>query len=208
MVGRFAGVPDELPYLMPQDFGTRTGVRWFDLARCRRRAAHRRTARPSTLIVSATHHTSADLTAATDWLDLRRRDEVVVHVDVAKRGVGTASCGPDTLEAYRVGPGPHRWTWRLHPSRPSCRLSLDVHGSAGRADCFRSVSPRSAGRFVPEARSGRPTRSTAADGAYQLPPPPPPPPPPTPPPPPPPPLDDGAVLDDEVAESRMGAMYT
>ena len=74
--------------------------------------------RPSTLVVSATHHTSADLTAATDWLDLRRRDEVVVHVDVAKRGVGTASCGPDTLEAYRVGPGPHRWTWRLHPSRP------------------------------------------------------------------------------------------
>ncbi len=36
--------------------------------------------------------------------------------------------------------------------------------------------------------------------AHQLPPPPPPPPPPTPPPPPPPPLDDGAVLDDEVAE--------
>ena len=117
VVGRFAGVPDELPYLMPQDFGTRTGVRWYDLLGADRRLRIA-AARPSTLIVSATHHTSADLTAATDWLDLRRRDEVVVHVDVAKRGVGTASCGPDTLEAYRVGPGPHRWTWRLHPSRP------------------------------------------------------------------------------------------
>ena len=117
VVGHFAGVPDELPYLMPQDFGTRTGVRWYDLLGADRRLRIA-AARPSTLIVSATHHTSADLTPATDWLDLRRRDEVVVHVDVAKRGVGTASCGPDTLEAYRVGSGPHRWTWRLHPSRP------------------------------------------------------------------------------------------
>ena len=31
VVGHFGGVPDELPYLMPQDFGTRTGVRWYDL---------------------------------------------------------------------------------------------------------------------------------------------------------------------------------
>ena len=37
LVGRFEGEPDELPYLMPQDFGTRTGVRWYDLVGADRR---------------------------------------------------------------------------------------------------------------------------------------------------------------------------
>jgi beta-galactosidase len=41
------------------------------------------------------------------------RPYVTVHLDAAHRGVGTASCGPDTLSAYRVGPGTHRWSWTL-----------------------------------------------------------------------------------------------
>jgi beta-galactosidase len=45
--------------------------------------------------------------------DLVRRPTTEVHLDVAVRGVGTASCGPDTLPPYRVGPGRHRWRWWL-----------------------------------------------------------------------------------------------
>ncbi len=30
---------------------------------------------------------------------------MLVNLDVAQRGLGTASCGPDTLERYRIGPG-------------------------------------------------------------------------------------------------------
>ena len=30
---------------------------------------------------------------------------------MAHRGLGTASCGPDTLPAYLVGPGTYRWSW-------------------------------------------------------------------------------------------------
>ena len=35
--------------------------------------------------------------------------------DAAHRGLGTASCGPDTLPAYRLGPGVYRWSWALMP---------------------------------------------------------------------------------------------
>jgi beta-galactosidase len=38
-------------------------------------------------------------------------DGCVVHIDAAHRGLGTASCGPDTLPAHRIRPGPHRWAW-------------------------------------------------------------------------------------------------
>jgi beta-galactosidase len=36
-----------------------------------------------------------------------------VHIDVAHRGLGSASCGPDVLERYRVGSGTYRWTWSV-----------------------------------------------------------------------------------------------
>jgi beta-galactosidase len=114
LVGRWHGPPDELPYLMPQDFGTRTEVRWLRLAG-RTAALLVVPVAPALGSFSATHHRTDDLALATDWLDLTRRDEIVVHVDVARRGVGTASCGPDTLARYRIAPGRHRWRWRLRP---------------------------------------------------------------------------------------------
>jgi beta-galactosidase len=114
MVARWAGQPDELPYLMPQDFGTRTDVRWLRLSG-RAAALLIVPIEPAVCSFSATHHRTDDLALATDWLDLPRRDESVVHVDTARRGVGTASCGPDTLARYRIAPGRHVWTWRLRP---------------------------------------------------------------------------------------------
>ena len=44
-----------------------------------------------------------------------RGPRVFVHVDVAHRGLGTLSCGPDTLPEYRIGPGRYRFTWILRP---------------------------------------------------------------------------------------------
>ncbi len=120
VLGRYRAAPDELPYVMPQDFGTRTGVRWCTVSS----ATAGLRARPlddHLFALSATHHTQSDLAAATDWLNLRRRRETVVHLDLAKRGVGGASCGPDTLDRYRVGAGTYRWTWELQPFVPRGR---------------------------------------------------------------------------------------
>jgi beta-galactosidase len=107
-----------VPYLVPQEHGLHTDTRWF--------AIHAGTAlglggilvaaeEPSTFAFSASHHTAADLFAAADLSELSPRSEVTVHIDAAHRGLGTLSCGPDALPPYLVGPGRHRWRWRMRP---------------------------------------------------------------------------------------------
>ena len=63
--------------------------------------------------VSATHYRASDLAAATHDVELVARPETIVHLDAAHRGLGTASCGPDTLPRYIVGPGTYRWRWTI-----------------------------------------------------------------------------------------------
>ena len=64
-------------------------------------------------LVWAGHHYDADLERASLASQLRRRDTTELHLDVAVRGVGTGSCGPDTRPEYRVRPGTYRWRWWL-----------------------------------------------------------------------------------------------
>ncbi len=107
-----------VPYLVPQEHGLHVDTRWF--------ALHGGAALgfggllvvaedPTAFAFSASHHTAADLYAAADLTDLTPRPEVTVHVDVAHRGLGTLSCGPDTTPDHLVRPGRHRWSWRLRP---------------------------------------------------------------------------------------------
>ena len=63
--------------------------------------------------VSITRYRAEDLAVATHSDELMTRAEVVVHVDAAHRGLGTASCGPDTLPPYLLGPGEYRWSYVL-----------------------------------------------------------------------------------------------
>jgi beta-galactosidase len=68
---------------------------------------------PAALHCSATHFTAGDLFAASTETALRPRKELVVHLDVAHRGLGTASCGPDVLPRYRLAAGRYRFAYRL-----------------------------------------------------------------------------------------------
>jgi beta-galactosidase len=114
VLGVWASRPDEPPYLVPQEFGLRTDCRWFEF----RRSATGEVLRldvlhPTSLSISATRFTVRDLYEASHETDLRPRRTLVVHADVAHRGLGTASCGPDVLPRYRISPGTHRFSYRL-----------------------------------------------------------------------------------------------
>ncbi|MFI8237459.1 glycoside hydrolase family 2 TIM barrel-domain containing protein [Streptomyces sp. NPDC085866] len=63
--------------------------------------------------VSVTRYRAEDLTAAAHHDELAPRPGCVVHLDAVHRGLGTASCGPDTAASYRVPAGVHRWSWTL-----------------------------------------------------------------------------------------------
>jgi beta-galactosidase len=114
LLGVWSGPIDDPPYLVPQEFGLRTECRWFECVDdASGRAVRVEALSPGSLHCSATHFTTADLFAAAHETDLVPRREVVVHADVVHRGLGTASCGPDILERYRVEPGTFRFTYRL-----------------------------------------------------------------------------------------------
>ena len=111
MVGVWEGTPDELPYLVPQEFGLRTDCRWMELVDKKTGDVLRIEADGCLLHMSATHYTARDLFAANDQTELRRNRALTVHLDIAHRGLGTASCGPDTLERYRIQAGVYRFAY-------------------------------------------------------------------------------------------------
>ena len=102
-----------VPYIMPQENGNKTEVRW---------AALRDDAEVGLLAVcdpplevSVSHYTAHDLYEATHTNELKRRDEVIWNLDVRQCGLGGASCGPGTLPQYLVLPGTYRFSVRLRP---------------------------------------------------------------------------------------------
>jgi beta-galactosidase len=102
LVGRHRStVTDEyVPYIFPQEHGHHPDARWLRLTDARGRGLEVR-GRPA-IGFGASHFTAADLTAARHTNELTPRDEVILSLDVAQRGLGTASCGPDTAERYRL----------------------------------------------------------------------------------------------------------
>jgi beta-galactosidase len=114
VLGIWEAPVDDAPYLVPQDFGLRTDCRWFEFVN----SSSGQTVRldviePGAMHISATHFTAQDLYAASHETDLRPRRTLIVHADVAHRGLGTASCGPDVLDRYRIRPGTYRFSYRL-----------------------------------------------------------------------------------------------
>ena len=104
-------VTDQLvPYVRPQENGGHSDTRWF---RVGSPGGTLRVDLDTPGQVSATHSTAADLDAATHDVELRPRPETIVHLDAVHRGLGTASCGPDTLEPYVHRGGTYRWGWTL-----------------------------------------------------------------------------------------------
>lgn len=114
MLGIWESAPDQPPYLVPQEFGLRTDARWLECIDIGRgRIVRIDVLEPTALHFSATNYRSEELYAAANQADLVARRELVVHLDVAHRGLGTASCGPDTLPQYRLTPGEYRFAYRL-----------------------------------------------------------------------------------------------
>ncbi|MDN4474185.1 glycoside hydrolase family 2 TIM barrel-domain containing protein [Demequina zhanjiangensis] len=100
----------DVPYLKPQENGTRGGV-WSTALTGVPGIVETQHVEPMHMNVS--RHTIGDLEAASHWWELPDRDTTTVHIDIAHRGVGTALIGPDTQPAFRLDATSYSWTWRL-----------------------------------------------------------------------------------------------
>jgi beta-galactosidase len=105
--------PDDMPYLLPQEHALRTDCRWFEMRRADGSGLRVETIAPVALHIAVSPHTTKQLFEAVDTSELARHRNLVVSIDVAHRGLGTASCGPDVLPQYRIGAGVYRFAFRL-----------------------------------------------------------------------------------------------
>jgi beta-galactosidase len=101
-VGRFTATVDDLqtPYVMPQENGHRTDVRWAELTGPG--GAGLRIEGAPTFGLTARPWSSEALDRARHTTDLVSRDSIFVNVDHAQHGLGSASCGPGVLPQYRL----------------------------------------------------------------------------------------------------------
>jgi len=104
-----------VPYIVPQEHGGRCDVRWLRLVDAG--GGGLCIAAAGLLQFSASHFTSDDLFRAHHTNELEPRPEVILNLDGVQRGLGTGSCGPDTLPCYRIRAGMHRFGYRIRPAR-------------------------------------------------------------------------------------------
>ncbi|MCL4298862.1 MAG: DUF4981 domain-containing protein [Anaerolineae bacterium] len=102
-----------VPYVMPQENGLKTEVRWLTLTN--QAGLGLLVAGATPLEASASHYTAADLYQALHTNELTPRAEVILNLDYRQCGLGGASCGPGTLPQYLVQPGTYQFTVRLRP---------------------------------------------------------------------------------------------
>jgi beta-galactosidase len=90
------------PYSTPQDTGNKTDVRYFALISDSKETGIL-VVSEDTMEASALHLTASQLTAAKYPYQLSvSSSNTYLSIDYGSRGTGGASCGPDTLEQYRL----------------------------------------------------------------------------------------------------------
>jgi beta-galactosidase len=114
-VGLFqSSVNDQyVPYIVPQEHGNKTGLRRIILKDCDRSGLM---ISSSGLFEGSVSHFPDELLYSTSHaFELKPLSETFVYLDHRQRGLGTGSCGPDTLEKYLISSGNHHFDFLLRP---------------------------------------------------------------------------------------------
>jgi beta-galactosidase len=114
-VGLYSGSVDEQyePYIMPQENGNKTDVRWVALTS--KQGVGLLAVGEQLLNVSGHHFTTENLAEARHTCELERQDEVTLNLDYRQAGLGSASCGPGTRDEYLLRPEAVHHSIRLRP---------------------------------------------------------------------------------------------
>lgn len=102
MVGRYQTTVDEMggSYVKPQSMGNREGLR--ELKMTDRSGKGIRIQTQGNVSFSALPYTDTDLMETKHTWELVKRPYIVLHLDAALRGLGNASCGPETMVKYQI----------------------------------------------------------------------------------------------------------
>ena len=99
-----------VPYIMPQEHGNLTEISWLKIS-CG--AKFVKFWSQSEIQASVSNYLDEDLSCALRTSELSPTDYCWVYLDAMQRGLGGASCGPDTLDRYQVGPGTYKLEYQI-----------------------------------------------------------------------------------------------
>jgi beta-galactosidase len=100
-----------VPYILPQDHGNLTDIRWLSVTNERDQGLM--VSANGNIEASASHYPHEILTPAFHTYELVPDPNTWLCLDVRQRGVGGASCGPDTLDKYRIHTGKYKLEYSL-----------------------------------------------------------------------------------------------
>ncbi|WP_066631664.1 glycoside hydrolase family 2 TIM barrel-domain containing protein [Labilibacter marinus] len=101
------------PYLMPQENGARSDIRWLELGFKNSKKPSIKIESDSSFVFSALHYDASDLDKAIRPEYLKKRKETILCIDAQMLGLGNASCGPPPLQAYLVPVKPYTFSFSM-----------------------------------------------------------------------------------------------
>ena len=99
-----------VPYIMPQEHGHKTDVRWLRLTDAQGSGIE--ITADALFEFNASHFTDADLTAAMHTTDLVPRQEIILNLDHRMRGLGTGLF-VDTLPEYQLNEAEYEFSFYI-----------------------------------------------------------------------------------------------
>lgn len=104
MIGRYSTTVDDMveKYVKPQSMGNREGLRELRMTDDEGRGICIET--EGAVSFSALPYTEEDLTKAKHIWEMQKRPYTVLHLDARIKGLGNGSCGPMTLDSYKIAP--------------------------------------------------------------------------------------------------------
>ena len=120
-IGAWSGTVEQLqtPYVFPQENGNRSDARWVSLVD--HRGVGLKASGQPLIDFSVHRNTPEEIESARHTVDLAPRQETVLILDHRQNGLGTASCGPGVLPAYRLAPREFRFSVLLEAYKESFR---------------------------------------------------------------------------------------
>ena len=102
-----------VPYVLPQENGSRQDVRWVSLTDGWGKGILITAA--DSIAFNALQFSDHDIHQARHINELKPADKIYLNIDAAVLGLGGASCGPATLEPYRVNPEATTLSYLIRP---------------------------------------------------------------------------------------------
>jgi len=118
--GIYSARIDELStrYIVPQESGNRCDTRWLKLMHdsgVSLRVKGHGSVSGNGFDFSASRYGVEQLWKASHWHELSAENHAFLYLDVAQRGLGTASCGPDAHERFKLPPADYRLELSFEP---------------------------------------------------------------------------------------------